>query len=392
MTRDYTPLWAGQPEPRPLPEEHKALVPEAGPEEERDEDKIARLDERIRKAVQRLEHLETRSRRPALGKADDAPETGGSFGDYLRKGMVSPLEMKRMSVGQDPQGGWLVPPAMASSLVRTLQQHSFVRHLATTVTITTDALEMLVDKEKAAVGWASEYDERLETETPDLARVRIPVHEMYARPRCTQQLLDDASIDVESWLTGKIAESMAAVENSAFVHGDGVGKPRGFLGYPLSPLGESRWGHLESRAITADEQGFAQLADALTEIVHSLKPGYLAGASWVMSRSAVTRIRLLKDRTEHYLWQPALAASDPSTLLGYPVHVMDDMPELAEGKAGVPAAFGNFRHGYTIVDRSGLSVLRDPYTAKPWVEFYATRRTGGDVVNFEAVRLLSVTA
>jgi HK97 family phage major capsid protein len=218
-----------------------------------------------------------------------------------------------------------------------------------------------------------------------LAKIRIPVHEIYAKSRATQKLLDDAKIDVESWLASKVATAMLVKENHAFINGDGNGKPRGLLSYPTVAGDDVEWGKLEH--VLSGEDGAFIDGDVLIDVSSRLKPGYLDGAVWLMSRTAQMAVRKLKDKvTGSYLWQPALLSGAPNTLLGHPVVVADDMPAFAKGSLSV--AFGNFQHAYQIVDHSGMHVLRDPYSAKPYVEFYTTRRVGGDVVNFEAVKLI----
>lgn len=188
-------------------------------------------------------------------------------------------------------------------------------------------------------------------------------------------------MDIEAWLAQKISEKMALMENAAFIRGDGKGKPTGFLTYELTDMGRGEWGRLEAIRSKALDDG-----DILMEAFHALKPQYLSGASWMMARSAIAAIRRIKDANRQYLWQPSMMEGTPPTLLGCPVLVADDMTDAREKVTFV--AFGNFREAYQIVDRAGLHVLRDPFSSKPYVEFYATRRVGGDVVNFDALKLI----
>lgn len=307
------------------------------------------------------------------------------FLNYVRSG----VETKSLSVGSEANGGFLVPRLMASEMVTVLTEGSVMRQLAKVITISTDAVEMLVDKNHADAGWVAETAERQETATPELAKIRIPVHEMYAKPKATQKLLDDSSINVEQWLSEKVAARMATMENQSFLTGDGQNKPKGFLTCELSVRPE--WGKLQMIA-TGANGGFAQgtiAGDALIELVNSLNPGYLTGAKWLMSRSALSLLRKIKDTTGNYLWHPGLDGAAPSKLLGYEVVVSDDMPALNGERATPSVAFGNFKEAYTIVDRQGTRVLRDPYSAKPYVEFYVTRRVGGDLVNTEALKILN---
>ena len=322
-------------------------------------------------------------------------EHKSAFMSYVRKGdeqVLQSIESKALSVGSDPNGGFLVPKLMAKDMVTVLSSNSVMRQLANVISISTEAIEMLVDKNDAETGWVAESAARDETVTPELAKIRIPVHEIYAKPKATQKLLDDSSINVEQWLSEKIATRMAQIENQSFVLGDGNGKPKGFLAYDLSPNPD--WGRLHAFT-TGANGGFAKEvapADFLIDMVNSLKPGYLSGAKWLMSRSALSVLRKLKDATGNYLWHPGLDGTTASKLLGYEVVISDDMPTLDPRAGTRSVAFGNFKEAYTIVDRQGTRVLRDPYTSKPYVEFYVTKRVGGDLVNSEALKILNFSA
>lgn len=242
------------------------------------------------------------------------------------------------------------------------------------------------------MGWAQEKDARQETETPELTKVRISVHELYARSRATQQLLEDACINVESWLVEKITAQMAETESAAFVKGNGEGKPRGFLSYEHSEA--FQWGRLQ--ALKTGKNGAFPTENpenCLIDLFHLLKPAYLKDAVWLMSRSVQAAVRKLKDPTTHSpLWQPTLSQEFLPTLMGFPVYITDHMPTLTPGEEAPGLVFGNFKQGYQIVDRQSLHILRDPYSAKPYVEFYTTKRVGGDVINFEAIKVLDLKA
>jgi len=245
-------------------------------------------------------------------------------------------------------------------------------------------LEVPNDLGQVDAGWVGEQETRTTTNTPGVGVLRIPAHEMYAMPSATQKLLEDASIDVSAWISGKIADRFARIEATAFVAGTGVKQPRGFLTYPA---GTSNNGQIEQI-----HSGNAALltADGLINLTFGLKDFYLANAQFLMQRQSVGQVMLLKDLQGRYLWQPSIQAGTPTTLLSYPVQWAADMPAIAAG--ALPVAFGDFKAGYTIVDRLGISALRDPYTAKPFVLFYTRKRVGGDVVNFEAIKLLLISA
>ena len=379
-------------------EERLTLLEKKGFDDPSLQEKMARLDTHLDQAEKRLKQMEALKNRPALDTQTD-PFHGHAhaFMDYVRKGLDAPLqdhERKSLSTTPDRDGGYLVPPGLQQHLYTTLQSVSVLRGLASVREISTSALEMLIDKDTADVGWVAEKEERAETRTPELAKIRIPVHEMYARPRATQKLLDDASLNVEEWLSQKIAHKMALMENQSFILGDGDNKPKGFLAYETVDKAQWEWGKLEELRSGVDgDFGKDNAAETLLILFHSLKTAYLSGASWLMSRSAQSRLRQLKDPgNHHYLWQPPLGGVSTPTLLGYPVVVSDDMPSLTAGTGSKSIVFGNFKEGYQIVDRQGIHVLRDPYSAKPYVEFYTTRRVGGDVLNFEALKILNFAA
>lgn len=357
------------------------------------EQKLQNLSENIDHNTQRLRLLENVQGRPAAENIPSSTDQSHkkAFLEYIKKGVENPLhlfEQKSLSVGNDADGGYSVPVSIAAGLHQTLQASSTFRSIARTMTISSNSVEMLVDKDSAEVGWVTETQDRQETKTPELIKIRIPVHEMYARPRATQKLLDDSQINIEEWLVKKISEKMERVENEAFIHGDGVGKPTGILKYPLSE--NSEWGKIQTVS-TGVIGGFAEEdpADALVLLMNCLKTSYLKGASWIMPRSALAAVRLLKNADGAYIWQPSLQLGVPQMLLGYPIHVIDVMPNLENGKKTVSILFGNFKEGYQIVDRQGIRVLRDPFSAKPYVEFYVTRRVGGEVINFDAIKALS---
>lgn len=353
-------------------------------------EKVNRLNEAVERAQSRLNRLETAAGRPHFGHLpeQDAGEKAAFF-SYVRKGIANGtegIELKSLTSLNDASGGYLIPPSMLDKIHSTMVVTSPMRSISRVTSISTDALELLQEKGTADVGWVAETDERPETATPELQKIRIPVHQIYAKPRASQKLLDDATVDIETWLAQKIAEKMTLSENAAFITGDGNGKPRGFLTYELVDIGKGEWGKFE--AVVSKSNDALTDGDVLLEAFHSLKAQYLSGAAWLMARSAMAAIRKLKGENRQYLWQPSMIEGTPATLLGCPVMIADDMPTLEPKKPATAIAFGNFREAYQIVDRSGLHVLRDPFSAKPYVEFYATKRVGGDVINFEALKLV----
>lgn len=319
--------------------------------------------------------------RPHEGEYDRA------FRSYLRKGMdagLEALQVKALSVGSDPDGGYAVTPMMSARITQAIFETSPLRQLASVETISTDALDLIDDHIEAAAGWTTETSSVAETSTPSVAKRRIPTHELYAQTKATQKLIDDAAIDVEGWLAGKIADIFARTQNSAFITGTGVGQPRGILTFAAG----TGWGQIEQIKSGVNAQ---VTADGLVSLYYSLKNAYSRRASFLMNRETVQNVRLLKQTsTNQYLWQPGLAAGAPDTLLGVPVFTAADMP-IASANS-LPIAVADFQAAYQIVDRQGIRILRDPFTEKPFVKFYATARVGGDVVNSEAIKLLRLAA
>lgn len=322
-----------------------------------------------------------------------ATDHKNAFQSYIRKGDEASLMAlectKSLSVGSDVDGGYLVPHVISERIHQDLGLISPFRPLANVLSISSSAVEVLLDKGGEEAGWASETGTRSETETPKLAQKRIPVHELFARPRATQKLLDDAVVNIEGWLSHKIAYRMAQLENQAFISGDGNNQPRGFLSYPTKAREELEDNTIE-HFLTGKSGAFAEEMpeDVLIDAAASLPARYLRGATWLVSRSAHAALRKLRDRNGQSLWQPALTAGAQETLLGYPVVIMEGLPELVPGTKSKSIVFGNFREAYQIVDRAGTYVLRDPYSVKPYIEFYTVKRVGGDVVNCNALKVI----
>jgi HK97 family phage major capsid protein len=296
---------------------------------------------------------------------------------------LSADERKAMSVGSDPDGGYLVVPAVSARTMTIIRESSPIREIATVETIATSELEIPVDEDEAGAYWAGETSARSESGTPQIGKQTIVAHEMVAFPKATQKFIEDAGIDVAAWIGRKVGEKFGRAEATAFVIGTGMNMPRGFLTYPA---GTSR-GKIEQIISGA---ATTLTFDGLINLTTALKGFYKANANFLMKRTAVGAVMLLKDGNGQYLWRPNVQAGQPSLLLGYQVREAEDMSDVGAGNLAV--AFGDFRAGYTIVDRMGMSVLVDPYTAKPFVGYYTRRRVGGDVTNFEAIKLQKVAA
>lgn len=324
----------------------------------------------------------------------DYAEYKAAFNSFMRKNerLLTAEEVKTLSAGSDPDGGYFVTPDLSGRIVTKVYETSPMRQVASQQTISTDALEGIEDLDEAGAGYAGEQNTSGNTDTPQIGKWKIQVYWIDTEPKATQQLLDDAAVDVEGWLAGKVADKFARFENAEFVAG-ATGKIRGFTTYPTAADSGSGvdWGKL-GHVLSGKSGAFADSnpADKLFDLVGCLKDAYLGNARWMMRRSLVSTIRKFKNGTGDYIWQPALTLGTPETLLGYPVVRAEDMPALASGS--ISLAFGDFSAGYQIVDRQGIRVLRDPYTSKPFVKFYTTKRTGGGVVNFEAIKVMKFSA
>ncbi|MBN9430718.1 MAG: phage major capsid protein, partial [Burkholderiales bacterium] len=329
-----------------------------------------------------------------LASADELESYKSAFGTFVRKqgiiDLLSDEERKSMQTGIDTDGGYLMPPAVVNSVVKRLENESVIRSLASQVTISTMAIEGLVDRGRAVAGWTGETQARPKTATPEVGKDRIVAEEMYAYPDTTQTLLEDAAIDIEAWLADKVADAFLELESDAFINGSGVVKPKGLFAYGTAATGDKTrpWGTFQHVA-TGQNGDFASSdpADKLIELSMAPKTGYLANARWLMNRSVLLKIRQFKDgTTDQYLLQPGIQAGTPPTLLGYPISLDENVPTLGTGSLSL--AFGDFRRAYMVVDRLGMTLLRDPYTDKPRIGLYFRRRVGGSARDYDAVKFM----
>lgn len=329
---------------------------------------------------------------PAEVTVDQYAEYKSGFLALARHGNVeqlTPEQRKAMSVGSDPDGGFMMPPSTIGRVVTRMFEQSVMRQIATVQPLGSDALEGIVEFDDMDAGWVSEIGTRNDTNNPKLKKYRIEAHELYAQPKVTQKLIDDASQDIEAWLANKTADKFGRVEGLAFWRGTADGQPRGLAAYSTAATGDDTrdWGVIEHVVTGANGDFHTTKMDPLQDIQGTLKDQYLQNAQWCMRREVRTKLRKLKESTsDRYLWEPSLQVGQPERLNGYAVRVDQYMPALATGSLSL--AFGDFREAYTIVDRMGIRTLRDPFTAKPYVRFYSTKRVGGGCVNFEAVKFL----
>jgi HK97 family phage major capsid protein len=368
-------------------------------------EKVDRIGETLDAQKRLLDDLVLKARRPSLGSAiggERAPrshaelEHRAAFEAYVRQGDAASLrrlEAKALAVGTNggADGGYLVPQDTEGEIGRRLAQVSPIRAIAGNRQVSTTVYRKPFLITGAATGWVGETASRDQTTSPALAELSFPTMELYAMPAATQPLLDDSAVNIDEWLAAEIDTAFAEQEGAAFVSGDGTNKPKGFLSY--TPVAESawEWGKL-GFVITGEAADFpaADPSDKLLDLIYSLKSGYRQNGTFVMNRRTQAAIRKMKDENGIYLWQPPAQAGGQASLMGFPLVEAEEMPDIGAGT--FPVAFGDFRRGYLVVDRMGVRVLRDPYSAKPYVLFYVTKRVGGGVQDFDAIKLLKVAA
>ena len=330
--------------------------------------------------------------RPVLAMAADldAPHQK-AFNTYLRSGEDDglrglELEGKAMSTAVAADGGFLVSPQAAEMIKSVLLSAASLRSVSNVVNVDSTSYDVLVDRADYGAGWATETGSTTETSTAVIEKINIPLHELSAMPKASQRLLDDSAFDLEAWLAERIAEKFSRFEAAAFVNGNGVERPRGILNYTAVANATWTWGNIGY--IPSLAAATITNIDPFVDLVYSLGSQYRAGASFVMNSKTTAIVRKLKDADGRFLWSDGCAAGEPARLLGYPVLVSEDMPDVLANT--FPIAFGNFNAGYTIAERPDLRVLRDPFSAKPNVLFYAVKRVGGAVSDFAAIKLLRI--
>ncbi len=356
------------------------------------EEKVDRIDRALAEQKSLIERAALAGRRPGLAADPALSEHKSAWHAYMRRGDISALtqfEAKALSVVGDPtpggaDGGYVAPPELDRMIERRLRQVSPMREIATVRTTGANVFKKPISLSAAGTGWVAETGARTQTDTPTLALLEFPTAELYANLAATQTLLDDSFVNLEEWIASEVEEAFAGQERAAFVNGDGEDKPRGFLDYDAVAEGSYVWGKI-GHILTGADGGFGETpVDKLIDLVYAPKTQFRQNARFVMNRKTVSAVRKLKDGEGRYIWEPNDAGG--STLLGYPVTELEDMPEIAADARAI--AFGDFARGYLIVDRAGVRVLRDPYSAKPYVLFYVTKRVGGGVQNFDAIKAL----
>ncbi|KPB02274.1 phage major capsid protein [Ahrensia marina] len=358
-------------------------------------DKVDRINNAVDEQKRVLDRLIAKAARPNLGTervfSIENSEHKSAFERYVRSGderALRNIEGKAMSYGSGPDGGFLVPAETESAIGSRLKQISPIRSLASVRQVSGAVLKKPFAISGPVVGWVGETDARPETSASQLAELQFPTMELYAMPAATSSLLEDSAVNIDQWIAAEVEAAFAEQEGAAFINGDGVNKPRGFLDYTAVDETAWEWGKLGYVATgVAGDLPASDPSDVLVDTVYALKAGYRQNANWVMNRRMQAAIRKLKDADGNYLWQAPAGAGQNATLLGFGVTEAEDMPDPADGVNAI--AFGDFARGYLIVDRAGVAVLRDPYSAKPYVLFYTTKRVGGGVQDFDAIKLIN---
>ena len=385
-------------------EDRLAQIERRGAADPLTEDKQARIDAAIQRQLdrqqQQINELTLKQARPAFARdgasasSFAAREHKAAFDAYVRRGdsaALRELEVKALSAGSGPDGGYLVPAEVEHAIGRRLAAISPIRSLASVRVVSANVYKKPFMTSGPAVGWVGETDARPQTNSPVLDELNFPVMELYAMPAATPTLLDDAAVNIDEWIASEVELAFATQEGSAFVTGDGgIGEKALRL---VDAVANDSWQWSKIGYIATGAAGnwpASNPSDVLVDLIYSLKAGYRQNGVFVMNRKTQSAIRKFKDTTGQYLWQPPAQAGGRASLLTFPVIESEDMPDI--GTDAFAIAFGDFIRGYLVVDRAGVSVLRDPYSAKPYVLFYTTKRVGGGVQDFDAIKLLKFAA
>ena len=362
------------------------------------DEKMARLDRALDDAKRVVDHLALKAQRPQLGqspiRSSADREHKSAFDAYIRKGDASALlrvEAKALSASSSPDGGYTVPIEIENTINHALRAISPIRQIAGNRQVSSSVYRKPISTSGFPAGWVGETDGRPQTTAPQLAEMAFPTMELYAMPAATTHLLDDSVVNIDQWIADEVRITFAQQEGAAFINGTGVNTPKGFLAYPVVP--QSSWSFGNTGYVATGAAGAFPATnpfDKLIDLIHSVKAGYRVNGSFVMNRNTQAQVRKMKDQIGDYLWEASTAPGVPATLLGYPVIEAEDMPDV--GADSLAIAFGDFQRGYLVVDRMGIRVLRDPYSAKPYVLFYTTKRVGGGIQDFDAIKLLKFSA
>ena len=359
---------------------------------------VETINQKLDEVSDRLKEAELNISRPGVYTGKDDKDTLKSehekaFEHYFKTGEVGKLvdlQAKAHSIGTDAAGGYAVPEVIDRAITDRLVEVSPMRQLATVVSTTTEDYKKLLTRRGTASGWVGETDARAETNTSTLEEIPAIMGEIYANPASTQRAIDDVFFDVPAFMSSEVLQEFAYQEGVAFFTGDASNKPDGILTVTTATTADSARAHGTFQHIASGASGALSDPDKLIDITAEIKAGYRAASKFCMSRATLATIRKMKDSQNQYLWQPALSAGNPSSLVGFPVVEAEDMPAIAANALSV--GFGDWARAYTIVDRIGTRVIRDELTNKPYVHFYTTRRVGGMPCDSEAVKFIKIDA
>jgi HK97 family phage major capsid protein len=362
------------------------------------DEKVARINAALDTQTRRIDDIVLKGARPNLDRARGGTvaetEHKAAFHAYVRGGEsagLRALETKALSVGSNPDGGYLVPEEVEQEIGKRLAAISPIRSIAGVREVSSSVYKKPFMTSGPAVGWVGETASRPQTGSPVLDELSFPAMELYAMPAATATLLEDSAVNIDEWLAAEVEQAFAEQEGTAFVSGDGSNKPKGFLNYTTIANASWEWGKIGYLATgAAGDWPADDPSDVLVDLIYAVRAGYRQNGAFVMNRKTQAAVRKFKDTGGSYLWQPPSVVGGRATLMTFPVVEAEDMPNIAANSFSV--AFGDFRRGYLIVDRQGVRVLRDPYSAKPYVLFYTTKRVGGGVQDFDAIKLLKFAA
>lgn len=333
----------------------------------------SKLSEKINNIEGKINKMQNYFLKPIISENVNLEEKS-AFNDFIRKGTEGDLITKSFSGGGD-DGGVLITSTLSKQIITGISARSPMRRLASIESISTRALDIIIEDGSFGSGWVAETAARNSTDTPHLRKKTIHAHELYAQPKATQSIMDDSEINIENWLVGRLTDRFVQLENEAFISGDGDNKPFGLL---------------RNEEIERVEVGAEVNSDILLNLINELEEEYLSNATFLMNRKTLSAIQGLKDETGRFIWQQSLSDPLKQTIFGVPVMISAHMPNIADNALSI--ALGDFKSAYKIVDRSNINLVRDPYTDKPYVKFYAVKRVGGDVVNPVAIKFAKFAA
>jgi len=359
------------------------------------DDKVGRINAALDEQRRLIDGIILKQARPSLGHTGQARSAvslqhKAAFEQYVRKGEagnLAVLEAKALSIGSSADGGYLVPPETEAAVTLAMRDISPIRAIATVQQVSSNVYNKAFSTTGFAAGWTAETAVPAQTSTTSLAQMSFQTMELYAMPAASSQLLDDSIVNIDQWIADEVKVTFAQQEGTAFVAGNGQSQPKGILSYPTVAQASYAWGSLGYIATgVAGALPATNPSDKLFDLTYALKSQYRQNAHWIMDRSTQSTIRKLKDNYGDYLWSPAIGPGGPATLMGFPIAESEDMPAI--GPSTFSLGFGDFARGYLIVDRIGIRILRDPFTVKPYVLFYTTKRVGGGIQDFDAIKLL----